>query len=399
MPLPEFFGIMKNKPRILLLTSSYPMSKNDAKAAAGLFVKDFAHELSKEMDVSVITQMKAHQHMDRSMHADFGIEVIRFSWAGVNRPLSTLRFSKDFPLILSVMLNGIRTSLKIARTKKFDVILALWAIPSGLWALVLKWIYKTPYIVWCLGSDIWDYGSKPIIGKVLRVILRQSCMLFADGFQLKDAVETLSGRKCLFLPSSRLMNADPAVKADLAPDKMNYLFIGRYHYNKGPDILIEAIATLDPLIKKQVYFHFFGGGPLEIRLKKMIKMYDLEDVISLKGYIEQKEAAAYLKGCDALVIPSRIESIPVILSDAMQMDCPVLVSDVGDMGKIVRMYNAGIIFPSHSPEKLAKAIENSFYEKENYAEGRKKLVTMFDLSRTVKTFTETYENLLIEIKD
>ena len=386
---------MKNSPRILLLTSSYPMAENDAKAAAGLFVRDFAHELSKNMNVSVITQMTVQQRTPRSMLFDSGIEVIRFSWAGVNRPLSTLNFPEDLPLILSVMLNGIWTSLKIMRTKKIDVILALWAIPSGLWAFVLKWIYKTPYVVWCLGSDIWDYESKPIISKVLRIILRQSCVLFADGFQLKDDVQTLSGKKCLFLASSRLMNADPAVKADLVPGKKNYLFIGRYHYNKGPDILIEAIKKLDPPVKKQVYFHFFGGGPLESRLIKMIEAYDLARVIRLKGYIEQKEAAAYLRGCDALVIPSRIESIPVILSDAMQLECPVLVSDVGDMGKIVRMNNAGIIFPSNSPIKLARAIEKSFYEKENYADGRKKLVAMFDLPRTVETFVNRiYENVL-----
>jgi len=129
----------------------------------------------------------------------------------------------------------------------------------------------------------------------------------------------------------------------------------------------------------------------------MIKKYDLTDVICLKSYIEQKEAAAYLRGCDALVIPSRIESIPVILSDAMQLECPVLVSDVGDLGKIVKMYKAGIIFPSNSPDKLAKAIEKSFYEKENYTEGRKKLIAMFDLSRTVETFMKTIcENVLSE---
>ena len=127
----------------------------------------------------------------------------------------------------------------------------------------------------------------------------------------------------------------------------------------------------------------------------MIKTYDLTGVICLKGYIEQKEAAAYLKECDALVIPSRIESIPVILSDAMQLECPVLVSDVGDMGKIVRMYKAGIIFPSNSPVKLAKSLEKSFFEKENFTEGRKKLVAMFDLPKTVETFVDRVnENVL-----
>ena len=59
-------------------------------------------------------------------------------------------------------------------------------------------------------------------------------------------------------------------------------------------------------------------------------------------------------------------------------------------------YNS-IIFPSNSPDKLAKAIERSFYEKENYTEGRKKLIAMFDLSRTVETFMKTIcENVLSE---
>ena len=182
---------MKNRPHILLLTSSYPMSAYDPKAAAGLFVKDFAHELSKKMQVSVLSQMTEKASSGRATQFDSGIEVIRFPWIGMDRPLSTLRFPKDLHLIFSVISGGMWASLRLSRQKKIDVILALWAIPSGIWALLLKCLYGMPYVVWCLGSDIWDYGSKPIMRKGVRIILRQSSVLFADGFQLKADVQDI----------------------------------------------------------------------------------------------------------------------------------------------------------------------------------------------------------------
>lgn len=379
---------MQNRAHILLLTSSYPTSGDDPRASAGLFVKDFAHELSKRMKVTVISQMTEGMDTGRTTQFDSGIGVVRFPWAGMGRPLSTLNFPKDLHLMFSVILGGIWASFRFSRKNKLDVVLALWAIPSGIWAIILKWLYGIPYVVWCLGSDIWDYGSNSISREAIRIILRQASVLFADGFQLGEDVQALSGKRCLFLPSSRRMDIDISAKTDIMPARKNYLFIGRYHPNKGPDILIEAIAKLDPLLRKQVHFHFFGGGPLEKTLKQKIQQEGLSDIITLKGYIEQKEAVAYLKACDALIIPSRVESIPVVLSDALQTGCPVLVSDVGDMGRLIREYGAGIVFPSNSPTQLAEAIEKGVSKVENFSEGRKRLLDVFDLSRSVERFVE-----------
>lgn len=382
-------NIMQNRYHILLLTSSYPASTEDSRSSAGLFVKDFAHELSKKMKVTVITEntQKAGEGPPASLES--GFRVIRFPWAGMDRPLSTLRFPKDLHLIFSVIFGGIWAASKFSRINQVDVALALWAIPSGVWALLLKWLHGIPFVVWCLGSDIWDYGRKPITNQMLCIILRQAMVLFADGYQLKDDVQSLSGKKCLFLPSSRRLPIDVSAKANIIPGKLNYLFIGRYHPNKGPDLLIEAIAKLDPSIKEKVHFHLFGGGHLEKRLRRMIDGENLSNVITMNGYIDQKDAVAYLKACDGLIIPSRVESIPVVLSDALQTGCPVLVSDVGDMGKLVRKYRAGIAFPPNSPTKLADAIEKGFANKEDYTEGRRRLFEIFDLSRSVESFVET----------
>ena len=118
-----------------------------------------------------------------------------------------------------------------------------------------------PLAIWSLGSDIWIYGRLPIFKRWVRKILNQSTYCFADGFSLAEEVRALSGRSCSFLPTTRILPKEGLPKLPFDPHKIHYLFIGRYHKNKGPDVLLEAIHLIDPEILSQVQFHFFGSGP------------------------------------------------------------------------------------------------------------------------------------------
>jgi len=374
---------MPNRKHILLITSSYPASEKDPRAAAGVFVKDFAETLAERADVTVLTQQAGDSPLTAR---ESDVQVIRFLWAGKGRPLSTLRIPRDIALISSVMFQGCCASFKLAQTFRPDCILACWAIPSGLWALCLKWLYGIPYSVWCLGSDIWDYGKNPFTKRLLRVILREASHLYADGYQLAEDVRFVSGNPCAFLPSARRLPNPTAIKADIRQNRRNYLFIGRYHPNKGPDILLEAVAKLKPEIREKVHFHFFGGGPLREKLESLIAERDISDIVTLKGYIDAQGAADYLKACDALIIPSRIESVPVVLSDALQSKTPLIASDVGDMGFLLRKYRAGIAVPPESPDQLAEVITHHILHGDNFDSGRKELLEIFDLSKSVDKF-------------
>jgi glycosyltransferase involved in cell wall biosynthesis len=374
---------MRNRYRILLLTSSYPSASEGPTAFAGVFVQDFARELAKTTQVTVLTQQTDH---GPSNLKEESIQVIRFHWAGGEVPLSTLRFPKDAIPISSVIFRGLMASLGLARRSNIDLALACWAIPSGLWALFLKWLHGIDYAVWCLGSDIWEYGKGPLKRALLRLILRKARTIYADGYKLKEDVELLSGKKCHFMSTSRCLPGKVSAKAEIPAEKRNYLFIGRYHPNKGPDVLMEAIAALVPTVRTRVYFHFFGVGPLRGALEQFTVKKRISDVVSLRGRIDESGAVAYLRACAALIIPSRIESIPVVLSDALQAGCPVIVTDVGDMGHLVRKHGAGIVVPPESPEEMAKAIEHDVLHEEDFSEGRRRLLGLFDLSEAVERF-------------
>lgn len=380
----------KNNKCILLITSSYPSSANDLRAAAGVFVRDFANNLAQQATVIVLTQ-RTSEHEQSCTNQD-GVLIIRFPWKGGETPLSTISFPKDTLLIFSVISQGLWSLLKLGYKYKIDYALAFWTIPSGFWALCLKWFLKVPYSVWCLGSDIWDYKKNPVTRYILKVIFNQAHLLFADGYNLKRDVELISGKICYFLPTSRHLPEHVPIHAEIRQGKNNYLFIGRYHQNKGPDILLEAITLLEPFIRERVHFHFFGGGLIEENLKEFIKSRLLNDVVTISGYIDEQHAVAYLKVCNALIIPSRIESIPVVLSDALQTNCPIIATDVGDMGFLLRQYNAGMVVPPDSPKEIAKAITLDVIERRDYSMGRNKLLEVFKLTKTTDIFYSHISN-------
>ena len=377
--------------RLCIATSSYPSRGENS--FAGSFVRDFAKELVRQgVDVSVFSQEVGQPHLD-----DDGIDLITFPWAGKATPLSTLRLHRPWDVLnMGWLLNrGSRRLLDHCQYAKVDFLLAMWALPAGHWAMNVKRRAGVPFAVWCLGSDIWMYGRLPVLKLWVRKILRQSRYCFADGRSLVDEVRALSGMPCTFLPTTRRLPKEGLPELSLDPQKSHYLFVGRYHPNKGPDILLEAIHLMDRKSLSKVQFHFFGVGSLEGNLKRKVLEYGLSEHVTLQGPADEYTVAALLKRCAALIVPSRIESIPVILSDALQVGCDLIVTDVGDMGPLVRSYQAGMVVEKAAPGPLRDAIQNHVDGKYNaFTEGRRRLYGLFDLEESVRTFLKRIEPLL-----
>lgn len=367
--------------KILIITSSYPSTPYDS-INAGVFVRDFAKGLMEGgHSVKVLTPRKEKGNYDDE------VDVRYFWWLGRETSLTYLNLRDPVDIIkaLSLFISGIANGLYFCAKKRYDHIVCMWAVPSGVIAYILNIFTRIPYSVWALGSDIWEF-SKSRAGRVLlRIILKNAERVFADGFTLKREVERISGRECSFLPSSRKLL--PPQKIDLPQDKMKFLFIGRFHPNKGPDILLEGINLLPEEVKKKSIFYIFGDGPMRKKLENLVEEMGLENCVEMKGYADPLTASSYLHSCDALIIPSRIESIPVILSDAAQAGIPVIATDAGDMGEIVHKYNCGIIVKPH-PESIRDGIVKFINEKRDFKEGLLNLKKDFETKKSIQKFLE-----------
>lgn len=367
---------------IALITTSYP-EKEPGSEAAGSFVEDFARQLSEHARVTVLAASTA-----ASRSTEFDVSVRRF--AVPQLPLSLLNPLKPthWLRILESLRSGRNALEKLVTDDRPDHILALWALPGGYWADRVSRKHETRYSVWALGSDIWGLGKIPLVKHVLKGVLRRANRRYADGLQLAADVEKLCGFSCDFLPSTRqLPSSGHAEKSVEPPYKL--AFLGRWHRNKGIDLLLNSLGQLtDPDWSRISKVRIHGGGPLHDQVHAEVhELIEQGRPVSVGGYLDKQAAAELIGWADYLLLPSRIESIPVIFSDAMQSGTPIIATPVGDLPRLHERYNYGILAARTDAASYAAAIRGALdASPKRFDDGLRVATRDFDLADITKHF-------------
>ena len=372
---------------IALLTTSYP-DQQPGSEAAGSFVEDFAHALSAHARVTVIAASMAD-----SVLVDQQIQVRRF--AVPRLPLSLLNPLKPvhWRAILDSLRAGRRALERLAKNDPPDHVLALWALPSGYWAWRVASTYGFGYSVWALGSDIWTLGRVPGIRSILRKVLRHADRRYADGLQLASDVERLSGLGCSFMPSTRLL---PLIgrdaRATAAPRRL--AFLGRWHGNKGVDLLLDALSRLsDADWGRIAELRIYGGGPLHDQVHGAAqRLLAAGRPVVVGGFLDKVAAAKLIAWADYLLLPSRIESIPVIFSDAMQLGTPVIATPVGDLPRLFDRHAVGVLAAKADADSYAIAMQSALQrDAASFSDSVAKSSRDFDLLAIARGFVAELE--------
>ena len=316
-----------NRDTLLIVTTSYPMAA-DGSEAAGAFVADFAEAMSRHMPVRIVGPgLRAGREASEST-----LPVWRF--AAGEKPLSLLSPAKPWhwPAIYLTLRSLRRQVFAAAGDGRIVHTLALWALPSGWAARELQRARGIPYSVWALGSDIWSLGKLPIVRRLLRDVCSGASGAYADGLQLAADAEAVSGRTFEFMPSCRRLDGARARPIATEPP-YRLLFLGRWHPNKGIDLLLDALDSLaDAEWARIQEVHIAGGGPLQAMVhERVARLQAQRRPVRLSGYLDRQQASMALAEADRLLLPSRIESIPVVFSDAMAFGIPVVSMPVGDL--------------------------------------------------------------------
>lgn len=380
---------MSTTPKICLITNRYPAHSDDV---ASPFVHDFHLGLKeKGLDVSVFTPYYPNlDPADQTQKTDWTEDIVRFHWRGGEKVVGSLNFlnPKELFQLLSFLRNGRRQLLDHLNTTIPDFCLALWALPSGWFAYQAKKELGIPYSVWCLGSDIYVWAKKPFLRKIIRNVVQEADHLFADGFDLKEKTEKLSGKSCLFLPSMRRLPKTSDNKGLVDPAKFNFLYVGRWDKKKGLDDLIKAFCLAKDRLPA-INLHILGWGGLEMKMKKLIRELKLDNEVKIIGKVSTNSVANYIKQADCVTIPSKGDSIPLVFSEALQMGTPLIVTDVGDMGYLVKRFKLGKVVLPGDIQKLAQAIIEFACEKKDYSHNIPKALELFNIEKAVDDYLKT----------
>jgi glycosyltransferase involved in cell wall biosynthesis len=145
----------------------------------------------------------------------------------------------------------------------------------------------------------------------------------------------------------------------LAPDRPVILFAAKLIARKRPLDLLEAFARIagDPAARAPCLL-FAGDGELRPALEAAIVRGGLADV-RLLGFQSQAELAALYDLADLLVLPSERESWGLVVNEAMNARCAIVVNDrIGAGADLVRGGDNGFVYPCGDVAALAVSLRS-----------------------------------------
>lgn len=188
----------------------------------------------------------------------------------------------------------------------------------------------------------------------------------ADGFVFVCAFERrafaakigLGGRANVVVHNG--LRRDEFAPVGLADDAADVVFIGELRRLKGIDVLIEALVRLNR--RRKVTATIVGSGPDEAELKSLASAAPgLGGRVRFTGALPARAGFALGR---VMVVPSRAESFPYIVLEAMAAQKILIASAVGGIPEIA---HEGDLVAPEDAEALAKAIENRLDEPDKWS--------------------------------
>lgn len=130
-------------------------------------------------------------------------------------------------------------------------------------------------------------------------------------------------------------------------------FVGRLIANKGPDVLLEAVA-LAGCLGADLQVVIIGDGPMRPALTARSAKPDLVDRVRFTGQVD--DVATLLRSVDVVVRPSYTEGLPLAVIEAMACGAVVVSSDVAGNLELVTDSENGLVFPAGDAPALAAAL-------------------------------------------
>lgn len=340
--------------KIAVLTHNFFTNKRERKNA-GVFIYDFVQALSEEKKWKVLVFFFDFEGKQRNMSKD-GVTI--FTPKNALKKLGT--WSIFSPLSIYYFLQTMREIKKLTelfvKKRKISFMLACWALPAGLIAYHIKKRLHIPYAVWCLGSDINIFARIPFLKTMIIQSLNEASIIFVNSNHLGKRVKHLTGRDSIFLPAVTEFN-DKKTLHIKKREKMYYLlYVGRFEKIKGVDILLHALTFINTN-KYNVVLWLGGDGSLAKSMQKFIDQKGLVNKVFLLGTLNRDQIIAYMNSADLLIVPSRNESLPLVLIEAGKLGLPIVATNVGDNKRFIKQYGAGIIAKPGSPRSLATGIK------------------------------------------
>lgn len=267
--------------------------------------------------------------------AGFDLLYERMGWMGYGGAMASKRLS--IPWVLEV--NG----------DHLDELASLDIAPSGLQRLLSIWLMgravnRATHIV--AAGDGWRQRFIERWG-----VDEGRISVVENGSELVEllAPARLRTNRTLQLPTN----------GSMAADRVNVVYIGAFEPWHGVTTLIKA-ARLTRDRQADIHIHLIGSGSEESQIRELIDELDLEENVTLHGYMAQNQLAEILLKAEIGVCPylERANFSGLKILDYKAAGLATLASGRDGQPSVLRHGETGWIVPPGDEQALADALTN-----------------------------------------
>ena len=332
--------------RIVLLNPEYP----PIGGGAGNASRHLAQALVRHGHA--VTVLTAHWRDLPRREDDRGVQVVRIPAARRRADRSGAREQAAF------VLTGLVHAARLLRAQRPHGVLAFFGAPSGIVAWLLKPWLGVPYVVALRGGDV--PGFRPydfalyhrLIGPVLRRVWRGAAAVVANSHGLRALAQRFEPR----VPIQVIPNGVDATRFAPPPARAwhppRLLFVGRVVYQKGLDVLLQALARHTA---RDWHLTIVGDGPSRPALMQQAAALGLQARITWAGWQPPERMPDFYAQANLFVFPSRHEGMPNAVLEAMAAGLPVVATRIAGNEELVTP-QVGRLVPPDDPAALADAL-------------------------------------------
>lgn len=227
-------------------------------------------------------------------------------------------------------------------------------------------LLRIPLVTSFYGFDVGWLPRQPGGAGVYTRLFTTAAALTAEGPALARTLIELGAppEKVKLLPLSfpNSLLIEPEKPRRQAGGPFNLLQVARFVEKKGIDVTLRALAVARRA-GIAVRLVLVGDGPLRSELEALIDALDLRNVVTLPGFLAQRELGALFEQADAYIQPSRVArngdtegGHPTVLLEAQARGVPVLATTHADIPLVVRDGISGLLCPENDHDALARNI-------------------------------------------
>ncbi|HEX4338964.1 MAG TPA: glycosyltransferase family 4 protein [Polyangiaceae bacterium] len=254
---------------------------------------------------------------------------------------------------------GAPQMLAEAARARYDLLFPVFAIPSGLTAVLIQQALRIPSVVFV------DAADTPGVQSAMNSYVRHLASLFrfvthrSAGVVICEGLEDMAmpyivNPHVTAIPNGAVIPVERARPGEHGP-KLEILSIGRLVLRKGFQDIIRALG----IVKKKrsdLHLKVIGYGKGEDEIMRVLAEHDVTDLISFVGRVEYRDLGSHYLGSDAYLFYGDREGSSLAMIEAVAYGLPVLASDHPGNRTYVDHGKSGYLVEYGKPEALAASL-------------------------------------------